>query len=96
MSKEYTRGYQAGYRAGKRHQKSEPNDRKPWNPSKPVGYGLTEGQIRMIKTQVEVHNSTYEDLAEHYKVPVNSIRMVVESIQFADIKPIKTKQELIR
>ena len=55
--------------------------------SKVVGYGLTKGQIEVIKMQVYRFNATYESLAKHYKVSLNAIRQVVDSKQFEDIKP---------
>jgi hypothetical protein len=52
-----------------------------------VGYGLTEGQIAVIKMQRLRFNATYGQLAKRYGVPVDSIRMIIESKQFDDIEP---------
>lgn len=53
-----------------------------------IGYGLTKGQIEVIKMQVYRFNNTYRSLAKHYKVPLNTIRQVVDSNQFMDVKPL--------
>lgn len=52
-----------------------------------IGYGLTAGQIAVIKMAAYRFNSTYRELAERYDVTTNAIRQIVETKQFDDIEP---------
>lgn len=52
-----------------------------------IGYGLTAGQIAVIKMQVYRFNTKYGHLAKQYKVPTNAIKQIIETRQFDDIEP---------
>ena len=52
-----------------------------------IGYGLTAGQIAVIKMQVYRFSASYRQLAKHYRVTTNAIRQIIETRQFDDIEP---------
>lgn len=52
-----------------------------------IGYGLTAGQIAVIKMSVYRFNTKYSELAKRYKVTPNAIRQIIETRQFDDIEP---------
>lgn len=86
---DYERGYNTGYTAAKRGQKWSPNY-AVIRPSEPrdevIAYGLTRGQMEVIKMQVKRFNASYYEIAKRYGATVNAIKQTVESVQFADIK----------
>lgn len=53
-----------------------------------IGYGLTKGQMEVIKMQVFRFNARYTDVAKHYGVTLNAIRQICDTKQFADIQPL--------
>jgi hypothetical protein len=88
MSREdYERGYNTGYVAAKRGQSRAPNYSPKKEKAPVIGYGLTAGAMAVIKMEVKKFNHSYKDLAKHYGVTENAIRQIIESKQFADIKP---------
>lgn len=83
---EYERGYNTGFVAARRGQSYKITPQRPKNPRmEVVGYGLTHGQMEVIKMQVQRFGATYSELAKRYKTNVDSIKQVVETKQFSDI-----------
>lgn len=80
----YRRGYQAGHAVNGRSRTNKDKDPDV----EIIGYGLTRGQIAVIKMQVERFGTPYAFLARHYKVTKNAIYQIVETKQFADISPL--------